>query len=646
MHARQAVIVASVWLAACGSATPRSEVSEGSVASAGSGPATVSDEAEPTAARADPRRRFVAVHAGNEAYCALDDRGEVLCWGTGHGLTPHVVRTGATDLLGVLWTEVCTVEGGALVSCGAAPAGTVALAAPYGNEGCALAGGEVWCWARDHAPTRVEGVTGGVEITGGGGLSCVRDAAGLVWCWGRGVASATPIAVSFPAAVVSMAAGDAHACAALADGRVACWGARTRGGASSDGAMRAATEVTIMPGLTDAAFVAASSSTTCAVSRAGDVDCWGTAMIVDDRACETRGHDDVPRRIEGLTDVRALALGSLNGCAVREDGDVTCFGRGLHGESGDGSTWSSSRSTRLRTIAVASADEERACISGAERATGWPHHVALTRDGSTAGFCISGCLRVDLASGAFSSGPPIEDPMPEALEPTVELDVVVEGRRVSACTSDEPRRCTPLGRGNPESAAAILVEQVVVYAQLLEQDEEAGGQFWRIAGHSAATGELLYEEHVSTEAPLVPRAVGPWVLSVEGRGPALRDARTGAVVQQLRNLTGEVTVFRLGGGRWAITDATGSHVEIVSESPAGTRVVEVGSRFGAAVVTADEHLAVFVRSHTANASEYEAAVVGDVVVVDLDTGMVRASYTPPLCEVVPPPDPCVLDSTW
>ena len=79
----------------------------------------------------------------------------------------------------------------------------VAIAA-HGNNTCAVrANGDVQCWGDDS-----NGQLGVPSVLSGGGLS-----------------SNVPVTVvGLPGPAIAVAPGQAHACAALADGRVACWG--------------------------------------------------------------------------------------------------------------------------------------------------------------------------------------------------------------------------------------------------------------------------------------------------------------------------------------------------------------------------------------------------------------------------------------
>jgi alpha-tubulin suppressor-like RCC1 family protein len=84
----------------------------------------------------------------------------------------------------------------------------------------------------------------------------------------------------------SLAVGAAHACAALADGTVRCWGAN-------------------------------------------DAGQLGDGSLVD---------RSTPVAVSGVTGARAVAVGAGHGCALTGDGRVLCWGGNAQGQLGDGTT--------------------------------------------------------------------------------------------------------------------------------------------------------------------------------------------------------------------------------------------------------------------------------------------------------------------
>lgn len=123
-------------------------------------------------------------------------------------------------------------------------------------------------------------------------------------------------------------------CARMSDGTVRCMGPNENGALGIPGVVESRVPLTV-PGLTDVAQVVTGfSDAVCTRHLDGRVRCWGNNRDhivgnghVDDEAC---GFEQPCRRtptlVEGLTDVRHLAVGLFSVCAVRGDGSVWCWG--------------------------------------------------------------------------------------------------------------------------------------------------------------------------------------------------------------------------------------------------------------------------------------------------------------------------------
>ncbi|MEQ8460176.1 MAG: RCC1 domain-containing protein [Sandaracinaceae bacterium] len=141
------------------------------------------------------------------------------------------------------------------------------------------------CGASGPRVTRVEWPRGALSLEADTGQVCaLRD--GRVQCWGGGYAHAVSrqqyagrdralYRVSMRIDAVTLAAGDAHTCALVADGAVWCWGLNARGklgtgfcGGASEAPVRAQLPL-------PAHALSAVESTTCALLDDTSVACWG-----------------------------------------------------------------------------------------------------------------------------------------------------------------------------------------------------------------------------------------------------------------------------------------------------------------------------------------------------------------------------------
>ena len=147
-------------------------------------------------------------------------------------------------------------------------------------------------------------------------------------------------------------------CARMSDGTLRCMGPSANGALGIPGIDEARVPLPV-PGLTDVAQVVTwESDAVCTRHGDGRVRCWGNNRYhlvgnghVDDEPC---GRDQPCRRtptlVEGLTDVRHLAVGYFAVCAVRGDGSVWCWGSSMLPERRDSVT-RPRQMTTLRDVA-------------------------------------------------------------------------------------------------------------------------------------------------------------------------------------------------------------------------------------------------------------------------------------------------------
>jgi len=178
-------------------------------------------------------------------------------------------------------------------------------------------------------PTLATAVVAGAEG------SCALTSAGGVKCWGYNgedqlgtgqqgvVASAVPVDVSgLATGVAALAGGDRHTCALMSAGGVECWG-MARSGQLGDGTTTRRLAPVDVVGLSSGVrAVAASVNSSCALTTAGGVECWGsnTSGALGDGTTTNRS---APVDVVGLSSgVTALTVG----CAVTSAGGVKCWG--------------------------------------------------------------------------------------------------------------------------------------------------------------------------------------------------------------------------------------------------------------------------------------------------------------------------------
>lgn len=312
----------------------------------------------------------VAITAAGMHACALLQDGGLQCWG------------GNTD--GQLGDDSTTRR--AVPVAVPLPGPVTQVAAGYRNT-CAISGGGVWCWgnnsdgqlgvddfeSRDQ-PARVTIVSGTVVSIGvGHSHACAAMADGMVRCWGNNHSrqlglehdslheQGRPVR-NLTAPVVGLAVGPYGACALGNDGNARCWGANFWGeiGTGTLNSMRRAAPVDLAA---DIESMSLGWFLGCFLDSAGRVHCSG----LPHEGQLGNGEDGIeyePRRVALGIRAERIEAGSSHACALLDGGGVRCWGANRGGEVGDGSRmasaapvgvpglWTSVRAGRELTCAV------------------------------------------------------------------------------------------------------------------------------------------------------------------------------------------------------------------------------------------------------------------------------------------------------
>jgi alpha-tubulin suppressor-like RCC1 family protein len=192
----------------------------------------------------------------------------------------------------------------------------------------------VWCWGDGAVtPWNLSMPMNPIGLDVGGAGTCVWDGDGNTWCSGVSIAGV---------AAKQVAVGAGHVCAVTLDGDVACWGSNSHG-ELGDGTRTARTAPANVLGLHDIRFVASGGATTCATNNGGEVWCWGNDSLGQlGRGTSIDADSLVPVQAAGVVPNQLppsdiVAVGDDFSCALTRDGEVWCWGNDQSGEIGLGS---------------------------------------------------------------------------------------------------------------------------------------------------------------------------------------------------------------------------------------------------------------------------------------------------------------------
>jgi len=196
------------------------------------------------------------------------------------------------------------------------------------------------------SPVVVANLTDVIDLSVGGGHTCVVAADGTAWCWGRNsmgqlgtsvgtLPITTPEQVDTLQTVAGIACGTTHTCAWLADGSAACWGSNFNGQVG-DGTDLNQFFPVMLPALTDVALITSGQSHTCALLLDGSLLCWG-ANNFGQFGDGTTGSSNTPVPGPSFNGVVSLDAGSQHTCIALSNGEARCWGFNNDGQLGNDS---------------------------------------------------------------------------------------------------------------------------------------------------------------------------------------------------------------------------------------------------------------------------------------------------------------------
>lgn len=279
--------------------------------------------------------------------CALNDSGNILCWGNPPTTPDWAIPAGVfVDI--AAWLSVCAIDRQGLVSCfsppelagglDGVPTGPVKQVAVAHPTFCSLDLQNRATCSHNGVPTPDEEFS---QVSAGAYFACgIRESDQHVMCWGKAGDESlcepnVPEAgqIDPPSgAFKQVATRQFQSCGIRTDGTLACWGA----GKADDSVQPNACGNRhhygqSAPPAGTFSHVAVGSSHACAVRTDSTVACWGAGTTVGDCQADVDQCGQASPPIEdGFVQVTA---GYSNSCGMKRDGKVRCWGSNTFGRS-------------------------------------------------------------------------------------------------------------------------------------------------------------------------------------------------------------------------------------------------------------------------------------------------------------------------
>jgi alpha-tubulin suppressor-like RCC1 family protein len=257
------------------------------------------------------------------------------------------------------------------------------------------------------APSPVLIAAAFVTLSAGSHHTCGLDDNSVVLCWGdnsfgqlgrEGTGRSTPEVVAGLPPMAGISSGTQHTCSWTEAGEAFCWGENQFGQLGNGTTVGSSEPVAVRGGLAFNA-VHAGLFSTCGVTDELVTHCWGDNAWGLVRG-ETATNVLVPTEVQTGYEVRSFALGQTHACIVTTRSEVQCWGENAFGQLGDGTTAGTEELIQPLSETVFS-------VASGPRSD---HSCALTANGRAFCWGMNEGHQAGVASAAFVIAPPFRVP--------------------------------------------------------------------------------------------------------------------------------------------------------------------------------------------------------------------------------------------
>lgn len=381
--------------------------------------------------------QWIVASYGTSSTCGIATTGTAYCWGSnsagqlGNNSTTDSPLPVAVNTSGVLSGKTLkNISVGGAHTCAVA---SDARAYCWGSNSNGQLGNNTTTDSSVAVAVNTAGVLSGksiLSISTGSSHTCVVASDYRVYCWGANsvgqlgnnstTSSSVPVAVNVAGAlsgksISNVTTGVGHTCALATTGQAYCWGSgqygRLGNAASSNSSVPVAVSVSGALSGKTLTEVVAGDSHTCALASDGNAYCWGYGVSgrLGNGSSSNSSSPlavDTSSALSGKT-IKDINMGYDHTCAIATDGAVYCWGNNSNGQFGNGTT--SSSSTPIIGMTASSLGGKSAS-SLVNNSGSYPSTCVLTSDKAIY------CAGINL-TGLFGNGTTTNSSTPQATKP-------------------------------------------------------------------------------------------------------------------------------------------------------------------------------------------------------------------------------------
>ncbi|MBC7465979.1 MAG: hypothetical protein H7256_08295 [Bdellovibrio sp.] len=254
--------------------------------------------------------------------------------------TPQLLDSGTTYL---------SISSGETLTCGLTSSQKIKCWGLFLGDGSGLLG---------NAPVFINdgGSSTYIDISAGSYHGCAVKSSGVASCWGdgwegklgnldgSGTQQDSPVVADVGTSYSRISAGRNHSCGITTAGLIRCWGTNSAGQLGDGTTTSPRVAPVSIDGSVTYSSISAGEDTTCAITTAGVLKCWGSngsGQLGDGTATDRSS----PTIIDAGTTYSKVSVGgtySYHTCAVTTTGVLKCWGENGSGQLGNGTTTTSS----------------------------------------------------------------------------------------------------------------------------------------------------------------------------------------------------------------------------------------------------------------------------------------------------------------